>query len=208
LKVDTARFVRSAFRHQDFLDQGVPEIAFVGRSNVGKSSLLNRLLKRKSLARISSSPGRTRAINYYLINDCFYFVDLPGYGYAKVAKKERRAWAKLTERYFREALARAKVILIVDAKVGATDLDTQAYRYLRSLGVEPTIVATKIDRVGRSRMASALQGIRQTLGNREDEIVLGFSARTGVGVKDLWREIDRYLEEATHRGSRQGMNNG
>ena len=135
MRIETARFVLSAVESRGFVDDGHPEIAFVGRSNVGKSSLLNRLIKRKTLARISSTPGRTRAVNYFLINEDFYFVDLPGYGYALVSKTERQAWADLMEKYFREAARRAMVVQIVDAKVGATDLDVQAYEYVQSVGV-------------------------------------------------------------------------
>jgi len=206
LKIDTARFIRSVVDSGGFVDDGHPEIAFVGRSNVGKSSLLNRLLKRKTLARISSTPGRTRAINYFLINECFYFVDLPGYGYARVAKSERRIWADLMERYFRSVAHRAMVIHIVDAKVGATKLDVQASEYLRSSGLSPTVVATKTDRVGRSKVAHALRGIRGAMALAEFDEVIPFSARTGVGVKELWAQIGRHLEASSRPGSTRGMN--
>ncbi|MDH3253625.1 MAG: ribosome biogenesis GTP-binding protein YihA/YsxC [Acidobacteriota bacterium] len=206
MKIETARFIRSVVDSGGFIDDGHPEIAFVGRSNVGKSSLLNRLLKRKTLARISSTPGRTRAVNYFLINEGFYFVDLPGYGYARVSKSERRIWADLMESYFRTVAQRAMVIHIVDAKVGATELDIQASDYVRSAGLEPTIVATKTDRIGRSRVPRAISGIRRSLGLAELGEVIPFSARTGLGVKELWAEIDRYLEASSRPGSIRGMN--
>jgi len=204
LRIETARFVLSAVESRGFVDDGHPEIAFVGRSNVGKSSLLNRLIKRKTLARISSTPGRTRAVNYFLINEDFYFVDLPGYGYARVSKTERQAWADLMEKYFREAARRAMVVQIVDAKVGATDLDVQAYEYVQSVGVPRVVVATKTDRLSRNKMAQAINTIRRTLDGGETQGVIPFSAQTGVGVKELWAEIDRYLVASSRPSGYEG----
>ncbi len=203
MKIETARFVLSAVDSRGFVDDGHPEIAFVGRSNVGKSSLLNRLIKRKALARISSTPGRTRAINYFLINESFYFVDLPGYGYARVSKTERQAWAALMEGYFREAADRAMVVQIVDAKVGATDLDVQAHEYLQSVGVPRVVVATKTDRLSGNKTARAISTIRRALDGEETQEVIPFSAQTGVGVKELWAEIDRYLEASSRPGGHE-----
>ncbi|MGB5160500.1 MAG: ribosome biogenesis GTP-binding protein YihA/YsxC [Thermoanaerobaculia bacterium] len=188
-----ARFVRSAPTRKEFLDDGRAEVAFVGRSNVGKSSLLNRLLGRKNLARISSSPGKTRAINYFLIESRFYFVDLPGYGYAKVARSERQSWAKLMEQYFQHVQNRVHVIQLVDGKVGATELDVQASEYLSSLGCGRTVVATKMDRVRPNQRARRLAGIRDQLA-LQDEPLIAFSAQTGEGVKELWREITLFQE--------------
>ena len=136
MRIDTARFVLAAHSQHDFLSDGRPEVALVGRSNVGKSSLLNRLVGRARLARISSTPGRTRAINYFLINESFYLVDLPGYGYAKVSKQERAAWARLMDAYFTRADRNGWLVQLVDAKVGATPLDVQAREYLTGLGVD------------------------------------------------------------------------
>jgi GTP-binding protein len=184
-----ARFVRSAPTKNEFLDDGRVEVAFVGRSNVGKSSLLNRLLGRKNLARISSSPGKTRAINYFLIESSFYFVDLPGYGYAKVSKSERQSWARLMEQYFQHVQSRVHVIQLVDGKVGATELDVQANEYLSSLGCGRTVVATKMDRVRASQKARRLAEIRDQLALRTEPLI-AFSAQTGEGVKELWREIE------------------
>lgn len=164
---------------------------------MGKSSLLNRLLRRKALARISSTPGRTRAINYFLINESFYFVDLPGYGYAKVSKSERQAWAGLMESYFSRVADRGMVVQIVDAKVGATSLDVQASEYLEALRIQRVVVATKTDRLSRNKAAQALGAIRRDLGERAAPQVVAFSAQTGFGVKELWVEIDRYLEAAS-----------
>ncbi len=184
-----AEFIRSASRRDQFPRDGLPEIAFVGRSNVGKSSLLNRLLKRKSLARTSSSPGRTRAVNLFLINRRFYFVDLPGYGYARAARSERRRWAELMAEYF-ESARDAHLIQLIDGKVGATPLDHQALDYFRSLGLEPLIVATKIDKVPRSKRVRSLQAIGRELAAAA---VLPFSAVSGEGVRELWKGISVFL---------------
>jgi GTP-binding protein len=193
VKVETAEFVRSAHGSGDYLRDGRPEVAFVGRSNVGKSSLLNRLLGRKGLARTSSTPGRTQAVNYFLVNRRFYFVDLPGYGYAKAGKQERREWAGRVEGYFREAPP-ALVVLLVDGNVGATPLDEQAYEYLSGLDTEVLVAATKIDRISRGRWAQVVRGIRQVLGLEEVIPVIPVSARSGEGLKELWGTIAPFLE--------------
>ncbi len=177
----------------DFLEDGLPQIAFVGRSNVGKSSLLNRLLGRRSLAHTSSTPGRTRAINYFLINTSFYFVDLPGYGYAKVSKKTRRDWARLMDGYFASTPQRTRVVQIVDAKVGATPLDRDATDYFSEIGISTTVVATKIDKVPRSKRVRHLKAIRADLELPEDFDLIPFSAVQGTGVAELWKSIESFL---------------
>jgi GTP-binding protein len=193
LKVESAEYVRSAHVDADFVRDGRPEVLFAGRSNVGKSSLLNRLLGRKGLARTSSTPGRTRAVNYFLVNGRFYFVDLPGYGYAKAARTERRAWGALVDRYLQQALPGSQVVLLVDGKVGATGLDVQAHRYLAGLGAEPVVVATKVDKVPRGRRTQMQRDIRQALED-EDIRIIEVSAHTGEGVGELWRTIASYLQ--------------
>jgi GTP-binding protein len=196
LRIERAEYVRSAHIPQDFIRDGRPEVAFAGRSNVGKSSLLNRLLGRKALARTGSTPGRTRAVNYFLINGRFWFVDLPGYGYAKAGWEARRGWARLVDEYLRQATvepARTRTVLLVDAKVGATDLDVQAAGYLRGLGMPVTAVATKIDRLPRGSRRTALAEIGRALGQGETMEVLPISARSGEGVPELWRAIGAHL---------------
>jgi len=172
-------------------------VLFVGRSNVGKSSLLNRLLGRKALARVSSTPGRTRAVNYFLVNGRFYFVDLPGYGYAKASRDERREWARLMDEYLDEALPGARAILLVDGKVGATPLDRDAFNYLAGRGAEVTVVATKIDRVPSGRRAAQLAAIRRALELPEEGVVLPVSSTSGEGMKQLWSEVALRLESST-----------
>jgi GTP-binding protein len=196
VKVEAAEFVLSAHGSGDYLRDGRPEVAFVGRSNVGKSSLLNRLLGRKGLARTSSTPGRTQAVNYFLINRRFYFVDLPGYGYAKAGKEDRREWAARVEGYFREALP-ALLVLLVDGNVGATKLDEQAYEYLCGLEAEVLVVATKVDRFSRGRWPLVTRDIRNALNLSSEIPVLPVSARSGDGIKELWGAIAPRLEAST-----------
>jgi GTP-binding protein len=196
VKVETAEFIRSAHGSGDYLRDGRPEVAFVGRSNVGKSSLLNRLLGRNGLARTSSTPGRTQAVNYFLVNRRFYFVDLPGYGYAKAGKEARREWAGRVEGYFREQPP-ALVVLLVDGNVGATPLDVQAYEYLSALETEVLVAATKIDRISRGRWALVVRDIRKALNLEEEVPVIPVSARSGAGIQELWGAIAPYLAAGT-----------
>lgn len=198
MRITSAEFVRSAHEADQFPRDGLPQVAFVGRSNVGKSSLMNRLLGRKGLARTSSTPGRTRAVNLFLINRRFYFVDLPGYGYAKAGHGERQRWAGLVESYLRHAASEpnggpAQVVQLVDAKVGATDLDAQALDYLLSFDATVTVVATKADKLPRGRRKGAMDDIRRTLGLPEGVAPLAVSAKTGDGVGELWNAISARL---------------
>jgi GTP-binding protein len=197
VKVESAEFVKSARASGDFVRDGRPEIAFVGRSNVGKSSLMNRLLGRKGLARVSSTPGRTRAVNYFLVNRRLWFVDLPGYGYAKAGKDERREWAALADSYFKgDERARPLVVMLIDGKVGATPLDVQAYEYLASLGVEMLVVATKVDRLPRGKRAAMERGVRESLGLEGDTKMIPVSAHSGEGIQELWSAVARHLEQS------------
>ena len=197
MKVESAEFVKSARASGDFVRDGRPEIAFVGRSNVGKSSLLNRLLGRKGLARVSSTPGRTRLVNYFLVNRRFWFVDLPGYGYAKAGKEDRKEWAALADSYFRaDDRMRPLVVMLVDGKVGATPLDVQAYEYLASLGVGMMVVATKVDRLPRGKRAGMERGIREALGFEGELPLIPVSAHSGEGMQELWSAVARHLEQS------------
>ena len=195
MKIETAEFIRSANRRDQFPRDGLPEIAFVGRSNVGKSSLMNRLLRRRGLARTSGSPGRTRAVNYFLVNRRFYFVDLPGYGFARAPRSERQRWAELMAEYFEHQAAAGGRLLVqlVDGKVGATPLDLQASEYFRDLGLAPLTVATKIDKVPRSRRPRQLRQIRQILGLPESSELVACSAVCGDGIAQLWKGISVFL---------------
>ena len=194
--IQTAEYVHSAHSARELLDDGRPQVAFVGRSNVGKSSLLNALLRRKGLARTSSTPGRTQTINYFLINDRLWFVDLPGYGYAKTSKDKRQAWAKTVESYFEHALPAATAVLLVDAKVGGTPLDAAAWEYLRAHGAEPVVVATKVDKVPRSKRHQQRAALRERVGLPDGYPVAEVSATTGEGIRELMREITARLQQA------------
>lgn len=199
MRTQSAEFARSAHAVQDFPRDGLPQVAFVGRSNVGKSSLLNRLLGRKALARVSRTPGRTRGVNFFLVDRRLYFVDLPGYGYAKAGKDERRRWADLMETYFTAATPRPQVVQLVDGHVGATDLDRQAHEYLASLGLEVVVAATKIDRVRRHRRPQALAAIAERLELADGASPVAVSARSGEGMTELWRAIMQPLSETQAR---------
>jgi len=197
VKTKQARFILSAVRQQDLVTDGRPQITFVGRSNVGKSSLLNQLVGRKALAKISSNPGKTRAVNYFLIDSSYYFVDLPGFGYAKASKSERQAWARLMDLYFQTAQPPPQVIQLVDAKVGATPLDIQAIEYLRDQGCEPAVVATKIDRISKNKRHGQLAAIRKALELSDEQSPTPCSSQTGEGVKEIRRAIDAFLRTST-----------
>lgn len=179
---------------RDFPQDDRPQVAFVGRSNVGKSSLLNRVLGRKGLARTSSTPGRTRAVNVFLVNGRVYFIDLPGYGYARAGREERRAWGELADQYLMQAGARTLVVHLVDGNVGVTDLDREAGAYMRRLGLHRVGVATKMDRLPRGRWRPVIDTARRELELEERAPVIAFSARTGDGVSELWRDIDAHVE--------------
>ena len=174
-------------------------MVFAGRSNVGKSSLLNRLLGRKGLARISSTPGRTRAVNYFLVNGRFYFVDLPGYGYAKASKQDRQSWAELVDSYCRAALPGAQVVLLVDSKVGATDLDIEGIEYLSGFGGDVLVAATKSDRLSRNKQRASIESIRRRLGAGDGVKIIPVSAHSGEGLSELWRAIELHLRSPKER---------
>ncbi len=189
MQVKSAQLEHVVSGNGSFPADGRPQICFVGRSNVGKSSLLNKLLGRKGLARVGSTPGRTRAVHYYLINATIYFVDLPGFGYAKASKVERQRWAELIDAYFQQSPDDLLVVQLVDAKVGATSLDVQAYEYLAEHGYRPLVVATKIDKIGRPKRFGALAEIRNRL-KLSDDGILPFSSVKGDGLRALWSAID------------------
>ncbi len=189
MKIKDVEFVLSAASAKQFVRDGLPQVAFAGRSNVGKSSLLNRLLQRKKLARTSSKPGRTRMVNYFLVNKRFYFVDLPGYGYAKASKTDRQSWGVLIENYLRESAEDLRLVLLVDAKIEGSPLDGQAFEYFRSLGVAQLVVATKIDRLPRSKRSRSLKKIAERLDLEQVDDILPVSAETGEGIDKLWAEL-------------------
>ena len=167
-----------------------PEIAFAGKSNVGKSSLINALMNRKSLARISATPGKTQTINFYNINEAMYLVDLPGYGYAKVSAAEKEKWGKMIEGYLHESKELRAVFLLVDIRHKPSANDKQMYDWICHNGYEPVIIATKLDKLKRSQVAKSLKEIRTGLGLPKDGKILPFSAETKQGRDEIWALID------------------
>ena len=171
----------------------LPEIAFAGKSNVGKSSLINGLLNRKALARTSSTPGKTQTINFYNINKEFYFVDLPGYGYAKTSQETRAKWGKMIERYLNCSDQLRLIFLLIDIRHEPGENDKQMYDWVKAAGFEPVIIATKLDKIKRSQLLKQLTLIRKTLGAPEDVIMIPFSAQTKQGRDEIWATIEEKL---------------
>ena len=174
----------------------MPEFAFSGKSNVGKSSLINALMNRKSLARTSSSPGKTQTINYYKINGEMYFVDLPGYGYAKVPESEKAKWGKMIEKYLRSSRQLKVVFLLIDIRHEPGKNDVQMFDWVIHNGFEPVIIATKLDKIKKSQVAKQVKLIRETLGMRGGELLIPFSAETKEGRDDIYALLEEYLHPA------------
>ena len=172
----------------------LPEIAFAGKSNVGKSSLINAVMNRKSLARTSAQPGKTQTINFYNVNDAFYLVDLPGYGYAKVSEEVKAKWGKMVERYLRQSRQLKAVFLLIDIRHEPSANDRQMYDWIISQGYHPIIIATKLDKLKRSQVPSALKTVREGLKAGKETIILPFSALTKQGREEIYEVIDRLIE--------------
>ncbi len=183
-----------AVKKSQYPEDNVPEIAFAGRSNVGKSSLLNLLTNRKSLARVSGAPGKTRTINFYRINDAFRIVDLPGYGYAKISKSISENWGDMMEEYFQNRQGLKKVVQLVDIRHAPSAQDVQMYEYLRHYGLDGLVVATKADKVSRNEMQKCMKTIRQTLKLGPEDLVIPVSALKRQGHDNLLVEIEKLLE--------------
>lgn len=171
-------------------DNSLPEIAFAGKSNVGKSSLINALMNRKSYARISATPGKTQTINFYNINEELYLVDLPGYGYAKVSEKEKKEWGRLIERYLHSSLKLKAVFLLIDIRHDPSANDRLMYEWIVSQGYHPIIIATKLDKIKRSQTAKQLKAVRQGLGLSSGTIIIPFSSVTKQGRDEIWELIE------------------
>ena len=167
-----------------------PEIAFAGKSNVGKSSLINALMNRKSYARISATPGKTQTINFYTINEEMYLVDLPGYGYAKVSEQEKIQWGKLIERYLHTSKQLKAVFLLIDIRHDPSANDKMMYDWILNNGYEPIIIATKLDKLKRSQVQKNIKAIKEGLKLSKDGIIIPFSAETKQGRDEIWALID------------------
>lgn len=174
-----------------------PEIAFAGKSNVGKSSLINALMNRKALARTSAQPGKTQTINYYNINDMLYLVDLPGYGYAKVSEKEKQKWGELIERYLNGSSQLMAVFLLIDIRHEPSKNDKLMYDWMVYQGYKPIIIATKADKIKRSQLQKQTSVVRKGLGLGADGIVIPFSSETKQGREEIWQLVDSMLANLT-----------
>lgn len=171
----------------------LPEVAFAGKSNVGKSSLINGLMNRKSLARTSAQPGKTQTINYYNINNMIYFVDLPGYGYAKVNEKVKEQWGKMVERYLHSSRQLKQVFLLIDIRHAPSENDRTMYNWMLESGYHPIIIATKLDKIKRSQLQGQLKLIRTGLNAEKDTIIVPFSAQTKQGREEIYGILDGIL---------------
>lgn len=188
MKLVSAEFVKSALKPSHWITDGRPEVAFLGRSNVGKSSLINSLLMRKSLARTSNTPGRTQSINYFLINGSFYFVDLPGYGYAKVSKSMRADWGKMAEQYLSKPDAPALCIQLIDSRHDPSALDLQLNEWIVANELESIVIATKADKLSRNQLKKQLEASGESMGRGE---IIAYSSQSGMGREKIWTKIER-----------------
>lgn len=176
-------------------ETGQPEFAFAGKSNVGKSSLINALMNRKAYARTSSQPGKTQTINFYHINEAFYYVDLPGYGYAKVSEEVKAKWGKMIERYLHNSKELRHVFLLVDIRHDPSANDRQMYHWIVEQGFSPVVIATKLDKLKRSQVAKQVKAIRVGLSMEKGGILIPFSAETKAGREEIWDLIDQAITE-------------
>ncbi len=172
-----------------------PEVAFAGKSNVGKSSLINALMNRKSYARTSSQPGKTQTINYYNINDSMFLVDLPGYGYASVSQSVKEKWGKMVERYLKRSRQLRQVFLLIDIRHDPSANDKMMYDWIISNGFQPVIVATKLDKIKRSQQDKQIKAVRNGLGLGKDDMLIPVSSETKQGVDKLWGTIERFISD-------------
>lgn len=190
MKITSAEFIKSAFAPEHYPTDELPEIAFLGRSNVGKSSLINSLLQRKGLARTSNTPGRTQSINFFLINESFYFVDLPGYGYARVSKAMRSDWGEMAEKYLSSRPQLALLIQLIDARHEPTSLDIQLNDWIVHHGAPRLIVATKSDKLSANALRKSLKAIGERL---ETNDLVAYSSEKGTGREAVWSRISAAL---------------
>ena len=189
MKITNSEIVISAVSPKQYPDDGKPEFAFVGRSNVGKSSVINTMLNRKNLARVSSSPGKTRTINFYLVNKEFYLVDLPGYGYTKVSKSEKANWGRMIETYLQSRKNLYEVILLVDIRHEPTADDKMMYDWIKHYGYGTVVIATKSDKISRGNYQKHFKIIRKKLGMAAKDKIIPISSLKKEGVDKLWEGL-------------------
>lgn len=195
MKVTNAELVISAMGPDQYPEEALPEIALAGRSNVGKSSLINRMINRKRLARTSSTPGKTQTLNFYRINSALFFVDFPGYGFARVSKSLRAQWGKIIETYLQKREQLKLVLQIVDLRHPPTDDDCSMYGWMAYHGIPICVVATKADKIPKTKWSKHIEVIRKDLQMHPDHQLILFSSETGLGKDELWAVIHQYSNE-------------
>jgi GTP-binding protein len=200
MKVNQAEFIISAVGPSQYPTDALPEIALAGRSNVGKSSLINRMINRKNLARTSSKPGKTQQLNYYRINSDLYFVDLPGYGYAQVSKTEREKWGKFIEAYLTKREPLKLILHIIDLRHPPTKDDQAMYDWLKHNGLPVCVVTTKADKIPKSKWQKHMKIIRETLEMDKTDPIIMFSSELGLGKDELWQLIEQHIGYADPAG--------
>jgi GTP-binding protein len=189
MKINRAEMVISAVSRKQYPEEGLPEVAVAGRSNVGKSSMINALLNRKNLARTSSQPGKTRTINFYKINDRLSIADLPGYGYAKTSKSEQLRWGRMMDEYFSTRTTLMGVLQLVDARHRPTELDRMMFDWIKNAGHPGIVIATKCDKIPKSKISAHMQSIIDELEMEVGDIIIPFSSVKREGVMDVWNAI-------------------
>ena len=191
--VHNVELVISAVRPDQYPEDGLPEFALAGRSNVGKSSFINKMIGRKSMARISSKPGKTQTLNFYKIEEQLFYVDVPGYGYAKVSKSEREAWGKMIERYITDREQLKAVIQIVDLRHAPSREDVAMYDFMKHYGIPCIIIATKADKIPKGKWDKHKKIVRETLEMDKRDPLIVFSSETGLGKDAAWQEIEKRM---------------
>lgn len=194
MDVNDVELVMSAVDPKQYPTTGYPEIGFLGRSNVGKSSLTNVLINRKDYAHTSGQPGKTQTLNFYRVNDALYFVDVPGYGYAKVSKSEREKWAQMIETYLTQREQLRGVVNLIDGRHAPSDYDIQMRDWLDYYGIPVLYVATKVDKIPKSKRKKQEQILRKGLELKDDEPLVMFSAKTKVGADQVWDWIEQQIK--------------
>ncbi len=197
MKITEAEIVISAVAPEQYPPDGLPEFALAGRSNVGKSSFINKMINRKALARTSSKPGKTQTLNFYKLNQSIMFVDVPGYGYASVSKKEREAWGKMIEQYFTTRQELCAALLIIDLRHEPSSDDVTMYDFLKYYDIPCLIVATKADKIPKGKWQKHLKIVKDKLALKPQDRLFLFSAETGFGKEEIWREIVGKAKDST-----------
>ena len=193
MKITSVDLVISAVRRSQYPTDDLPEFMLVGRSNVGKSSFINALTCRKNLAYTSSKPGKTQTLNFYNINDMFYCVDLPGYGYAKTSEETRAKWGKMIEKYLNKSKQLKQVFLLIDIRHNPSANDRQMYEWIVYQGYTPIIIATKLDKINRSQIQKHVKMVKEGLGLPKDGVVIPFSSQTKQGLEQIWAVVDNLV---------------